>query len=125
MKQGRKDCVLFFGCRGKKKDFFFESEWSSMQDNGELLLYTAFSRDQDQKIYVQHKLEEAGELIWDFIHNKDSYFFIAGNAKQMPNDVINSLKKIIEKYGNMNEEEAELYFKKLEMKRRFQCETWS
>lgn len=43
----------------------------------------------------------------------------------MPNDVINCLKSIMKEHGGMTEEEGEIYFKDLEMKRRFQCETWS
>ena len=43
----------------------------------------------------------------------------------MPNDVIKCLKNIITKYGEMNEDESDSYFKDLEMKRRFQCETWA
>ena len=43
----------------------------------------------------------------------------------MPNDVINSLKEILQSVGSMNEEESEQYFKEMEMKGRFQCETWS
>ena len=39
-------CVLFFGCRNSKKDFFFKEEWQQLVENGKLQLYTAFSRDQ-------------------------------------------------------------------------------
>ena len=43
----------------------------------------------------------------------------------MPNDVISCLKEIIVEYGEKSEEEADAFFKKMEMTRRFQCETWS
>ena len=39
-------CVLFFGCRNSKKDFFFKEEWEPLVENGKLQLFTAFSRDQ-------------------------------------------------------------------------------
>ena len=43
----------------------------------------------------------------------------------MPNDVIECLKGIFRSHGNMTEEDSEKYFKEMEMKGRFQCETWS
>lgn len=39
-------CVLFFGCRNSKKDFFFKEEWQQLVENGKLQLFAAFSRDQ-------------------------------------------------------------------------------
>ena len=42
-------CVLFFGCRNSKKDFFFKEEWQPLVKNGKLQLFTAFSRDQVRK----------------------------------------------------------------------------
>ena len=42
-------CVLFFGCRNSKKDFFFKEEWQQLVENGKLQLFTAFSRDQVRK----------------------------------------------------------------------------
>lgn len=40
------DCVLFFGCRNSKKDFFFRDQWCPLVESGSLKLFTAFSRDQ-------------------------------------------------------------------------------
>ncbi|XP_072096676.1 NADPH-dependent diflavin oxidoreductase 1 isoform X2 [Mobula birostris] len=76
--KGRKGNYLFFGCRGKSKDFFCQAEWEDLQHKGLLSLFTAFSRDQDHKIYVQHRIKENGAVVWDLIGSKKAYFYIAG-----------------------------------------------
>lgn len=117
------DLVLFFGCRNANGDDFFREEWDkSMQENSNLKIFTAYSRDQTEKMYVQHRMKEQGEMIWSLL-NRSAYFFIAGNSKDMPNDVITCLKEIISEQGGVAD--AEQYFKDLETSRRFQCETWS
>ena len=77
------------------------------------------------QVYVQHKMAEQGQLLWDVVHEKGGYFFIAGNSKDMPNDVISALKDVFQKHGGMSEVESENYFKEMETKQRFQCETWA
>eukprot|EP00111_Clytia_hemisphaerica_P002252 TCONS_00006308-protein len=119
------ETVLFFGCRNKTGDDFFRDEWNALGEDSPVKIFTCYSRDQPQKIYVQHLLKQQGEFIWNLISQKNAYFFIAGNSKDMPNDVINGLKEIFQSAGSMKEEESEQYFKEMEMKSRFQCETWS
>ena len=70
--------MLFFGCRARQADFFFAGEWLPLADRGSLKLYTAFSRDQDHKIYVQHKIEEAGAVVWEWLQLKNATVLIAG-----------------------------------------------
>jgi len=74
---------------------------------------------------VQHRMKENGALLWTLISERNAYFFIAGNSKDMPNNVIDCLKEMFQEHGKMSLEEADVYFKNLEMKQRFQCETWS
>jgi len=119
------ETVLFFGCRNSDGDDFFADEWDELRTNSRINIFTAYSRDQTNKIYVQHKMKEQGELIWNLLESKGAYFFIAGNSKDMPNDVISMLKEIIQGHGGLSEGEAEDYFKTMETKQRFQCETWS
>ncbi|XP_072096679.1 NADPH-dependent diflavin oxidoreductase 1 isoform X4 [Mobula birostris] len=82
--KGRKGNYLFFGCRGKSKDFFCQAEWEDLQHKGLLSLFTAFSRDQDHKIYVQHRIKENGAVVWDLIGSKKAYFYIAGLWTPVP-----------------------------------------
>lgn len=117
--------VLFFGCRNKSKDFYCASEWSTLAKKGLLQLFTAFSRDQEEKEYVQHAmLRESGRL-WNLLNHEGAWFLLAGNAKQMPADVLNALQTIVQTEGNMKEEEAEQFLKMLEKTYRLQTETWS
>ncbi|XP_071802445.1 NADPH-dependent diflavin oxidoreductase 1-like [Asterias amurensis] len=117
--------VLFFGCRNSEKDYLCHSDWCPLVAQGLLKVFTAFSRDQEDKIYVQHLMEENSALLWELINSQKACFFIAGNAKQMPKDVTEALKKIIRTRGNLNETETEDYLKDMERSRRFQVETWS
>ncbi|XP_068609056.1 NADPH-dependent diflavin oxidoreductase 1 [Brachionichthys hirsutus] len=123
--QGRNANVLFFGCRSESKDFYFRSEWETMRKAGSLTLFTAFSRDQEDKVYVQHRVRENAELLWDLISNKNGCFYIAGNARQMPASVSDSLKEVFQQEGGMSAEHAEQTLAAMERSGRFQSETWS
>ncbi|XP_056394205.1 NADPH-dependent diflavin oxidoreductase 1 [Hyla sarda] len=116
---------LFFGCRGKTKDFYYKEEWEALEKTGLLQLFTAFSRDQEDKIYVQHRIKENGAYLWQLISNKQASFYIAGNAKSMPNQVTDALKSVFQSEGQMSAAEAEQYLAMLEKCGRFQSETWS
>eukprot|EP00794_Sanderia_malayensis_P015807 gene15807-17400_t len=122
---GFKDNILFFGARNRGSDFFFEEEWKSLEEQGKLKLFTAFSRDQEEKIYVQHRLQENSEMVWKLLHDQKCVTYIAGSSKDMPTDVMNCLKNIVKQHGHLTDEEGELYLKQLELKRTLQCETWS
>lgn len=131
---------LYFGCRSRTKDFYFEKEWESISKDyeGYLSVYPAFSRDQEEKVYVQDLMLKESELVFDLIHNQKCLILIAGNSKRMPEDVIAILEKIIannvsklgyegnENDQNFNAEElAKNYIKNLATQNRLQLETWS
>lgn len=117
--------MLFFGCRNSSKDFFFRDQWRLLVEGGSLRLFTAFSRDQEDKIYVQHKLLENSSLVWDLLVNKHGWFYIAGNSQRMPTDVTDALLEVFIKEGKMDRPKAEEFLKTLESTRHFQSETWS
>lgn len=123
--QGKTSNVLFFGCRSQAKDFYFRSEWEEMVTAGHLTLFTAFSQDQEEKVYVQHYVRKNAELLWDLITNKGACFYIAGNAKQMPASVCDALKEVFQQEGGLSAEDAEQMLVAMERSSRLQSETWA
>lgn len=85
---------------------------------------TAFSRDQKSKVYVQHKMRQFEQAIWEHFE-KGAYFLIAGSAKQMPKDVTDELKSIIQSHLSLMDNEVTELVEKMEKSGRLQFETWS
>ncbi|XP_041825448.1 NADPH-dependent diflavin oxidoreductase 1 [Melanotaenia boesemani] len=123
--EGKTANVLFFGCRSESKDFYFRTEWELMMKAEQLLLFSAFSRDQEEKIYVQHRVKEKAALIWDLIINRMACVYIAGNAKEMPASVCDAVKEVFQQEGGVSAEEAEEMLTAMEKTGRLQMETWS
>ncbi|XP_004454061.2 NADPH-dependent diflavin oxidoreductase 1 isoform X1 [Dasypus novemcinctus] len=123
--QGQKGNFLFFGCRRRDQDFYWEAEWQELEERGCLTLVTAFSRDQEQKVYVQHRLRQHGPLIWDLLDRQGAYFYLAGNAKSMPADVTDALTAIFQEEGGLPGPDAASYLARLQRSGRFQAETWA
>ncbi|PIK32869.1 NADPH-dependent diflavin oxidoreductase 1 [Apostichopus japonicus] len=70
-------------------------------------------------------MEEQRGLLWRLIQHQRAWFFVAGNAKQMPADVEAALTRILQSEGTMTREAAEKYLREMEKKKRLQMETWS
>ncbi|CAG8570839.1 14662_t:CDS:10 [Cetraspora pellucida] len=121
---GATENYLFFGCRNKDKDYYYEDQWKQYIDAGQLKVFVAFSRDQDKKVYVQDILEENAQLVWDIVHEREGYIYISGRSDKMPTNVMDAFKYIFISEGGMCEEDAEKYIKKLEMTRKYQQEVW-
>ncbi|XP_030362724.1 NADPH-dependent diflavin oxidoreductase 1 isoform X4 [Strigops habroptila] len=123
--QGRRGNCLFFGCRQKSKDFYCQAEWEELVAKGFLTLFTAFSRDQEEKVYVQHRILENRRLVWELLSSRNAHVYLAGNAKQMPAAVAEALQSVLQLEGGLSPSEAEEYLAALERSQRFQSETWS
>lgn len=117
--------VLFFGCRQRDQDFYWEAEWKELQERGCLTLITAFSREQEQKVYVQHRIREQGPLVWELLERRGAHFYLAGNAKYMPAGVSDALTSIFQEEGGLSSPEAAAYLARLQRTLRFQTETWA
>ncbi|XP_054714352.1 NADPH-dependent diflavin oxidoreductase 1-like [Uloborus diversus] len=122
---GISENYLFFGCRNKAKDFFFHDEWNSLVKKNLLTLFTAFSRDQDDKIYVQHKIAENEKLMWNLIDCRGACIYVAGNAKQMPQGVRDAFLSIFQSEGGLDEKSSLRYLQSLENRKQYQSETWA
>ena len=97
---------LFFGEQHRESDFLYGSEWLDHQQKGHLhRLDLAFSRDQPQKIYVQHRMMEQSKELWAWIQN-GAYFYVCGDARHMAKDVHQTLIDIAQKEGGLSPEAA-------------------
>ncbi|MDR0693175.1 MAG: hypothetical protein LBF49_01215 [Puniceicoccales bacterium] len=115
---------LFFGDRNRGTDFLFEEELQTFKDSGILTnLDLAFSRDQENKIYVQDRIWEHRKELWSWISN-GAHVYICGNASKMAVDVENTLKKIAMELGNFTEDETNAFFKSLKDNRRYQKDVY-
>ncbi len=115
--------AVFFGCRRKQSDFYFATEWPKLEETsgGRFRFFSAFSRDQEDKEYVQHVIERHAEIIEEVIFERQGSVFIAGNAKMMPDQVMDAVKKA----SGLSAEDAEKYTDRMLATKRLQMETWS
>ena len=110
---------LLFGDRNAATDYIYQEEIEAMQTNGVLTrLDLAFSRDQDEKIYVQDRMREHGAEMYAWLEQKGS-FFVCGDATYMAKDVDKALHEIIEKHGNKTLEQATDYVNQLKKEKRY------
>jgi sulfite reductase alpha subunit-like flavoprotein len=119
--------LVFFGNRNAASDFFFEDAWRRMEQTGVVRpLQMAFSRDQEEKVYVQHVMaaKENAELIYELLIEQNGVLFIAGNSNGMPGDVYQTLVAIVAAVGHKTEEEATKVVRAMQASQRYQVETW-
>lgn len=110
---------LFFGEQHAATDFYYREELERLQQTGVLTrLDTAFSRDQADKIYVQHRMLEQGEQLWQWLQ-QGAYFCVCGDASRMAKDVDAALKTIVQTHGNMSAEDAGDYVAKMAQEKRY------
>ncbi len=111
-------CWLFFGERHRETDFLYEDFWARHVSMGHLRVDTAFSRDQDQKCYVQHRMWEHRAELWRWIEN-GAKLYVCGDAKRMAKDVDHALISIACDQGALSEAEAALFMRQLRAERRY------
>ena len=110
---------LFFGDRSQKTDYLYGEEWKSYLNDGILNeLDLAWSRDQAEKVYVQHKMLEKGSQLWGWL-NDGAVFYVCGDASRMAKDVDQAIRRIAHQEGSMSEDEANAWVKGLQKERRY------
>ena len=106
-------------------DFLYEQDLQAHLADGSLSeLILAFSREGAQKVYVQHKMLENKEKIWDLLEN-GAHVYVCGDAKYMAKDVHKALRTIVEEAGGKNKQEAESYITALQTSLRYQQDVWT
>lgn len=109
---------LFFGERHSLTDFYYEDFFQSLEQQKRLILTTAFSRDQKEKIYVQHLLYQHRQLFWEWIQN-GAILYLCGDASHMAKDVTSMLETIFIERGCLNTTEAKHQIKEMRKNKRF------
>jgi sulfite reductase (NADPH) flavoprotein alpha-component len=109
---------LFFGEWNRAYDFFYEEEWQEFGKKGHLRVDLAFSRDQEHKIYVQHKMWEQGEELFQWLEG-GAYLYVCGDAQRMAKDVEAMLQSIIQEFGRKEAQAAKDYIKRLRQQKRY------
>ena len=116
---------LFFGSQHQRCDYAYGEEFQEFKKNGLLTrLDCAWSRDQADKIYVQHKMNENAAEIWEWIDAEGAYFFVCGDAKRMAKDVDAMLRKIVQEQGGKTVDQANEYVEKLKNEKRYKRDVY-
>lgn len=123
--------IFFFGCRNEENDFLYRDFWLDHSRNDGVLsdakgggLFVAFSRDQPQKIYVQDKIREHSQTVWNLL-NLGAAVYVAGSSTKMPSDVWSAFEDIVSKEGAVPRESAVRWLRALEKAGKYHVEAWS
>lgn len=115
---------LFFGEQKFTTDFLYQTEIQNWYDTGVLTkISLAFSRDQPEKIYVQHKMLEEAAALYSWIEDGAS-FFVCGKKDPMSHDVQQTLLHIIQQQGNKTAEQAMHYLEEMEKEGRYEKDVY-
>lgn len=109
---------LFFGEWSRQEQFYYGDYWVSLESQGKLKLDLAFSRDQEHKVYVQHKMLEQKKEFFRWLE-EGAFLYVCGDADQMAKDVEATLHTIIEQEGGCSVEDARHYVKELRKQKRY------
>jgi sulfite reductase (NADPH) flavoprotein alpha-component len=114
---------LFFGEQRSASDFFYGDQFLGYVKDGLLRLDTAFSRDQPQKIYVQHRMRERARDLWSWLED-GAEFFVCGDKDRMAADVEAALHQIIETEGSRTPEQAREYVERMRVTKRYKRDVY-
>lgn len=115
---------LFFGEHRAATDFLYRDELETMQTDGHLTqLDTAFSRDQERKVYVQNLMMQKAQQLWAWLQ-EGAYFYVCGDGACMAKDVDRTLRCVVETQGKMSQEDAGNYVQMLKNDHRYQRDVY-
>ncbi|WP_424925887.1 assimilatory sulfite reductase (NADPH) flavoprotein subunit [Bacillus safensis] len=115
---------LFFGDQHFVTDFLYQTEWQKWLKDGVLTkMDVAFSRDSEEKVYVQHQMKKQSKELFEWLE-QGAYVYVCGDEKHMAHDVHNTLLSIIQEEGAMSKEKAESYLANLQQQKRYQRDVY-
>ena len=118
------DNWLVFGDRNLSTDFLYQIEWLRYRKDGTLNhLDVAFSRDQVDKIYVQHRILERAKLVYSWLE-RGAHIYVCGDAEHMAKDVNAALLTVLRTAGGLSEERAAEYLGQLKSAHRYQRDVY-
>ncbi|WP_394515656.1 sulfite reductase subunit alpha [Pantoea sp. SGAir0430] len=110
---------LFFGDQHQEHDYIYADELAGWQQSGLLThLDLAFSRDQEEKIYVQNRMLEKGAELYAWLQ-EGAYFYVCGDASRMAKDVDAALYEVVRQFGGLSSERAAAYIDQLKKDKRY------
>ncbi|KAN0033912.1 hypothetical protein ACTFIV_000391 [Dictyostelium citrinum] len=116
--------LLFFGCRSDTVDYIYREELEQYHQSSVLGdLIVAFSRKTSQKIYVQNKLLEHKEKVWELL-NKGAYFYVCGDGRNMSKAVQQALLSIIKEFGSKDDNSAQQFIDDMSAHGRYLQDVW-
>ncbi|MGG1633430.1 assimilatory sulfite reductase (NADPH) flavoprotein subunit [Paenibacillus sp. FSL K6-3182] len=115
---------LFYGDRHFVTDFLYQTDWQRMLKDGVLTkLDVAFSRDTEEKVYVQHRLLQKSRELFEWLQ-AGAYVYICGDEKHMAHDVHTALLTVIEQEGGLSAEQAAAYLNDMQDQQRYQRDVY-
>jgi sulfite reductase (NADPH) flavoprotein alpha-component len=115
---------LFFGHQRSNCDFFYEDEFTGMKAKRTLTRLTlAWSRDGNQKIYVQDRMREVGRDLWAWLA-EGAHVYVCGDAKHMAKDVERALVDVVAAHGVRSTDQAISFVTDLKKSGRYQQDVY-
>lgn len=115
---------LFYGDQHFSTDFLYQVEWQRWLKEGVLTrMDVAFSRDTDEKVYVQHRMLEHAKELYQWLQ-EGAAVYVCGDEKKMAHDVHNALIAILKQEGGLGDEEAAAYLNELKQQKRYQRDVY-
>merc|ERR1711907_573282 len=118
------EMALFFGARNRQ-EYSYEAEFNAYHEEGPLTnIFLALSREQKEKIYVTHRLQQQKELVYDLIHEKKGNLYLCGPGGNVPPQVRKAVIDAIRDCGHHSQEYAEKYVEDMQIQGRYNVEAW-
>ena len=118
------DNWLVFGDRNRSSDFLYQLEWLRYRKDGFLKrLDVAFSRDQQDKVYVQHRILEQAKRVYSWLE-RGAHIYVCGDADRMAGDVNQALYSVLQTEGGLSDERAATYLTELKSAHRYQRDVY-
>ena len=115
---------LFFGNPHRATDYLYQDELEALHADGVLnQLDLAWSRDQKEKLYVQHLMLQNGADLWNWLQ-KGAAFYVCGDASRMAKDVDQALLQIASEHGKLSADEAAAFISQLKKDKRYQRDVY-